>query len=110
MSGLPSRKGCRFRPGSPGSLCSTTQLALEGESNNRRPDRPHDHQELGGLDFPASRFKASKQTKMQEQDAQHNKQYAAALDKTKLEIRFCHFWSVAKRTKARQRLTGKPST
>jgi hypothetical protein len=38
---------------------------------------------------------------MQEQNAQHNKQYAAALDETKLETRFCHFLSVAKRTKAR---------
>jgi hypothetical protein len=38
---------------------------------------------------------------MQEQNAQHNKQHAAALDETKLELRFCHFLSVAKWTKAR---------
>jgi hypothetical protein len=60
-----------------------------------------DQTELHELDFPTSRFKASKHTKMQEQNVQHNKQYAAALDETKLEIRFCHFLSLAKRTKAR---------
>jgi hypothetical protein len=53
------------------------------------------------MGHPAGRFKPSKHTKMQEQNAQHNKQYAAALDETKLEIRFCHCLSVAKRTKAR---------
>jgi hypothetical protein len=101
MSGLPSSKGCRFRPGSLGSLCSTTQFALEGESHNRRPDCSHDHQELHELDFPTSRFKASKQTKMQEQDAHHNKQYAATLDETKVECWFVHFLILAKRAKRR---------
>jgi len=33
---------------------------------------------------------------MQEQNAQHDKQNADALDDTKPEIRSCHFWSVAK--------------
>ncbi len=101
MSCLPASKGCRFRPSSLESFCRPTQLALEGESHNRRPDCSHDHQEVHEVDFPTSRLKASKQTEMQKQNAQRNKEYAAALDETKLECWFVHLLILAKRTNRR---------
>ncbi len=66
-----------------------------------RTSLSNNYQELHELDFPTSRFKASKHTKVQEQNAQYDIQNAAALDETKPEIRLCHFCSVAKRTMAR---------
>jgi hypothetical protein len=38
---------------------------------------------------------------MQEENARDKKQYAAALEETKLEFRFVHFLILAKRTKRR---------
>lgn len=103
MSGFPSGKGCRSRRGPLRPSCSASHPPLECESPSSGPDCSHNHQELHEVYFPTSRFKAPKHTKMQEENARDDKQYAAALEETKLEFRFAHFLSVAKRTKRRSR-------
>src|SRR6266700_256683 len=92
MSGPPSGKGCRFRRGSLRPTCAASHPPLERESHNGRPDCSDNHQELHEIHFPTSRFKTSKDTKMQEENAHNKKQYAAALDETKLAFRLAHLF------------------
>jgi len=87
MSDFPSGKGCRPRRW---PSCSAGHPPLECESDSRGPDRSHNHQELREFYFPTGRFEAPKHTKMQEEYARDKKQYAAALQETKLEFRFVH--------------------
>ena len=87
MPDFPSGKGCRPRRG---PSCSAGHPPLECESDSCGPDRSHNDQELREFYFPTGRFEAPEHTKMQEECARDEKQYAAALQQTKLEFGSAH--------------------
>ena len=101
MPDFPSAKGCRPRRGPLRPSCSASHPPLECESDSSGPDCPNNHQEQPEVYSSTGSFEAPKHTKMQEENARDKKQYAAALDETKLEFRFVHFLILAKQTKRR---------
>jgi hypothetical protein len=92
MPGSPSSKRCRFRRGSLKACCASSHPPLECESHNSRPNCPHNHQELYEIHSSTIRFKASKDTKIQEENAHDKKQYGAALEESKLAFRLAHLF------------------
>ncbi len=101
MPSLPSGEWCGLGPRAPRPRCNASQLSLESETHNRRPDCSYDHQELCEFQFPTSRFQTPKGSKMEEKNPNDKKEKATALQKPKLELRFSHLPKCSERTKRR---------